>query len=165
MFTIFQKASDWVWPLFLVLIALGLQQARSRSVPPWPVVIISGAMLCLSGYGVISAFKGSVLAMLAWAGMLTTTLLICQRMGYPQGWQFDSQTKRLQVPGSWLPLMLFMAIFMVKFIVGAMLGMQPDLAQQPYFALPFSAMYGLLSGIFAARSVHAMRLSQASSLH
>lgn len=160
MIQIFQHAPIWVWPLFLVLIALGLRQVRSRSVPPMPVIVISGAMLLLSGYGVISAFKGSAWALLAWAGMLASTLLICQRMGYPQGWQLDIYTQRLQIPGSWLPLALFMAIFLIKFAVGATLSMRPELAQQMQFALPISAMYGLLSGLFAARSWHALRLSR-----
>jgi hypothetical protein len=159
MITVFQKAPIWIGPLFLVLMALGLHMARSRSVPPQPVIIISTAMLCLSGYGVISAFQGALLALLAWAGMLGLTLMVCQKMGYPRGWQFDAHIRCLHVPGSWLPLVLFMTIFLIKFCVGVMLGMYPDLAIQAYFSLPISAIYGLISGIFAARSLRAMRLS------
>jgi hypothetical protein len=154
------KAPIWVWPLLLVLIALGLMQSRNRTVPPQPIIVISTAMLCLSAYGVISSFQGSVLALLAWAKLLTITLLICQKMGYPQGWQFDANTGRMQVPGSWLPMALFLGIFLTKFAVGAALAMRPALAQQLNFALPISALYGLLSGIFAARALHALRLSR-----
>jgi hypothetical protein len=162
MLQIFQKAPFWVWPLFLVLIALGLRQARSRSVPPQPVIVISTAMLCLSGYGVISAFQGSAVALMAWAGMLSLTLLGCQKMGYPQGWQFDAQARRMHVPGSWLPMALYLAIFSIKFAVGAALAIQPSLAQKAQFALPVSTLYGLLSGIFAARALHALRLTRKS---
>ncbi len=162
MMQIFQKAPVWVWPLFLVLIALGLRQARSRTVPPLPVIIISSAMLCLSGYGVASAFLGSAWALLAWASVLVMTLLICQKMGYPQGWQFDTPTQRMHIPGSWLPLALFLAIFLIKFAVGVTLAIRPELARQLQFALPVCALYGLLSGIFAARAWHALRLSRQS---
>jgi hypothetical protein len=154
------KAPIWVWPLLLVLIALGFMQSRNRTVPPQPIIVISTAMLCLSAYGVISSFQGSVLALLAWAKLLMITLLICPKMGYPQGWQFDANTGRMQVPGSWLPMALFLGIFLTKFAVGAALAMRPALAQQLYFALPISALYGLLSGIFAARALHALRLSK-----
>jgi hypothetical protein len=159
MIQIFQLAPKWVWPLLFILIALGLRMARSRSVPPQPVIIISLAMLCLSGYGVLVAFRGSALAVLAWVSMLSLTVLSCQRLGYPQGWQFDAHTRRMLVPGSWLPMVLFLSIFIIKFAVGATLGLRPALAQQAHFALPISALYGLLSGIFAARALHALRLS------
>jgi hypothetical protein len=141
---------------------LGFRMARTRSVPPQPVIIISLAMLCLSGYGVLAAFQGSALALLAWASMLSLTLLSCQRLGYPNGWQFDAQARRMHVPGSWMPMVLFLSIFSIKFAVGATLGMRPALAQQAQFALPVSALYGLLSGIFAARALHALRLSRSA---
>lgn len=157
---IFQKAPVWVWPLLLVLISVGLMQSRTRSVPPLPIIVISSAMLCLSGYGVISAFQGSALALLAWTGMLSLTLIICQKMSYPQGWRFDTNTRRMHVPGSWLPMALFLSIFFIKFAVGAALGLSPELAKQITFALPVSALYGLLSGIFAARARHALRISR-----
>jgi hypothetical protein len=163
MLQIFQKAPIWVWPLFLILIALGFKQSRSRSVPPQPLIIISTAMLCLSGYGVISAFQGSALALMAWAGMLSLTLLTCQKMGYPQGWQFDAQARRMHVPSSWLPMALYLAIFSIKFAMGAMPVIRPSLSQQAHFALPVSALYGLLSGIFAARALHALRISRKAS--
>jgi hypothetical protein len=157
---IFLKAPFWVWPLLLVLIALGFMQSRNRAMPPQPIIIISAAMLCLSAYGVINSFQGSLLALLVWGKMLTITLLICRKMGYPQGWQFDANTGRMHVPGSWLPMALFLGIFVIKFAVGAALAIRPSLAQHLNFALPISALYGLLSGIFAARALHTLKLSR-----
>lgn len=154
------KAPIWVWPLLLVLIALGFMQSRSRTVPPQPVIAISTAMLCLSAYGVITSFQGSVLALMVWFKLLSITLLICRKMGYPQGWQFDALSGRMQVPGSWLPMALFLGIFLTKFAVGAALAIHPALAVRPQFALPICALYGLLSGIFAARALHALRISR-----
>jgi hypothetical protein len=163
MLQIFQKAPVWVWPLFMVLIAVGWMQSRTRSVPPQPMIIISSAMLCLSGFGVISAFQSSALALLAWLAMLSLTLLLCQKMGYPQAWHFDASTRRMHVPGSWLPMALYLSIFLIKFAVGAALGFRPEWAKQLSFALPVSALYGLLSGIFATRALHALRISRSAA--
>ncbi len=160
---IIEKAPIWVWPLLLVLITLGLRMSRSRSVPPRPVIIISSAMLCVSGYGVISAFQGLAPALMAWLAMLSIVLLLCQKMGYPRGWQFESSTQLMHVPGSWLPMVLFISIFLIKFAVGAALSLRSELAQQLGFALSVSALYGLLSGIFAARAMHALRISRAGA--
>jgi hypothetical protein len=161
---ILQRAPVWIWPLFLFLLLGGLRMTRTRSMPPLPVIIISSAMLCLSCFGVLSAFQGSALALLAWAGMLAAVLLTCQKLGYPQGWQFDATTRRIHVPGSWLPLALFMSIFLIKFSVSALLAMHPAYAQNLSFSLMVSAVYGALSGIFAARSWHALRISRKSRL-
>jgi hypothetical protein len=154
------KAPIWVWPLFAVLLAAGMRMSRSRIVRPQPVIIISSLMLLFSGYGVVSAFQGSALALLVWAGMLGLSLVLCHRLSYPQGWLFDQQTQRMHVPGSWLPLVLFMTIFFIKFTVQSFLLIQPDFSTQPLLALPVSAIYGLLSGIFAARAWHALRISR-----
>ncbi len=95
--------------------------------------------------------------------MLSIVLLLCQKMGYPRGWQFESSTQLMRVPGSWLPMVLFISIFLIKFAVGAALSLRSELAQQLSFALSVSALYGLLSGIFAARAMHALRISRAGA--
>lgn len=153
-------APSWVGVLLLALIALGLPMSRSRSVPPQPEIAISSAMLLSAAYGVISSFQGSVLALLVWFKLFMTTLLICRKMGYPQGWQYDANTRRIQMPGSWQLLALFLGIFSVKFAVGAALAIHPSLAHQGQFVLPVSALYGLFCGIFAARAWHAWQISR-----
>jgi hypothetical protein len=160
MIQILLHAPGWLWPLLLVLIALGWRMSHTRSVPPQPAIIISSTMLLLAAYGVISSFQGSALALLVWLKLLSATLLVSRKKGHPQGWQFDANTGRMQVPGSWLPLALFLGIFSVKFAVGAALAIHPTLAHQVQFVLPVSALYGLFSGIFAARAWHAWRISR-----
>jgi hypothetical protein len=160
MTAIFLRTPFWVWPLLLALIAAGLRLSRTRSVPPTPVIVISGVMLSVSLLGVISVFHASALALLAWLSLLVLTLIACRQWGYPRGWQYDTHTKRLHVPGSWWPMILFLLIFSLKFAVGMALSLRPQWALQTRFLLPVSALYGLLSGIFAARAWHALRISR-----
>ena len=163
MTAIFQRAPLWIWPLLLVLVAAGLRLSRTRSVPPMPVMVISGVMLSVSLFGVMSAFHASALALLAWLSLLVLTLIACVHWGYPRGWQYDAHAKRLHVPGSWWPMILFLLIFSLKFAVGMALSLRPEWALQRQFFLPVSAVYGLLSGIFAARAWHALRISRPSA--
>lgn len=164
MTAIFQRTPFWVWPLLLVLIAAGLRLSRTRSVPPTPVIVISGVMLSVSLLGVISVFHASALALLAWLSLLVLTLIACRQWGYPRGWHYDAHTKRLHVPGSWWPMILFLLIFSLKFAVGMALSLRPQWALQTRFLLPVSALYGLLSGIFAARAWHALHISRQTAL-
>lgn len=41
---IFLNTPIWVWPLLLVLIALGFMQSRQRTVPPQPIILVSTAL-------------------------------------------------------------------------------------------------------------------------
>ncbi len=49
------------------------------------------------------------------------------------------------------------------FAAGTAMILRPSWVQQPQFFLLVSASYGLLSGIFAARALHALRISKKTS--
>ena len=57
------------------------------------------------------------------------------------------------VPGSWLPLALILAVFMIKYVAGASLALHPALATDAAFAGSCSVAYGLFSGLFLARGL------------
>jgi hypothetical protein len=62
------------------------------------------------------------------------------------------------MPGSWVPMLLIVGIFLIKYIVGVDLAMQPTLALDSRYVLIVGALYGLFSGIFAGRAARLWRL-------
>jgi hypothetical protein len=104
MLEIFHQSSIWLWILFLILIVLGYRQSFHRTVPPQPVIVISISMMIFSWYGVIHAFQGLIYSTISWGLFLFITLWLARRIGYPQGWEINIDTGRIQIPGSWLPL-------------------------------------------------------------
>ena len=60
-----------------------------------------------------------------------------------------------------MPLALITAVFALKYAVGIELALQPQAAQQPAFALTVCALYGALTGLFAARALALWRLTHA----
>ena len=57
------------------------------------------------------------------------------------------------MPGSWLPLVLIVPLFSLKYFAGASLALHPDLATDAAFAGPMSLAYGSFSGLFLARGL------------
>ncbi len=67
------------------------------------------------------------------------------------------------MPGSWVPLALIVGIFLVKYVVGVEVAMQPSLAHDSSYSLTYGAIYGLFSGIFTGRTIRLARLALRSS--
>ena len=61
--------------------------------------------------------------------------------------------KVLHVPGSWLPLVLIVGLFCIKYFAGASLALHPALASDSSFAGLCSLAYGSFSGLFLARAL------------
>ncbi len=145
----------WVWGLLAALVALGLSQARTRDISLARMAIMPLAMPALSIWGMVSAFRASPLfpwVLLAWAlGVVLMVALVGPRPA-PAGSRFDAATRSFHVPGSWAPLGLILAIFAVKYVVGADLAMQPELAHDGTYTLVVGALYGVFSGGFMGRA-------------
>jgi hypothetical protein len=91
------------------------------------------------------------IALISWA---LTGLLVSWALGQstaPAGASFNPATQRFTLPGSGLPLALFMAIFACKFVVGTLNAIAPETLRSLQAAIGISALYGLLSGIVIAR--------------
>jgi hypothetical protein len=76
----------------------------------------------------------------------------------PIGTSYDVMLREFNVPGSWLPMGLMMAMFCAKYVSGVSLALHPELRQQSGFVLCFAAFYGVMSGIFLGRTVRLWRL-------
>ena len=152
----------WVWGLLAVLIALGLSQTRARQASLARTALLPIAMIVMSLAALASSFRltpqfASVL--LAWLSGATAAIVIATPFAPPAGTRYDHATRSFSLPGSWMPLLLILGIFMVRYVVNVELAMQPALVNDPSYALVAGALYGLFSGIFAARALRLWRLA------
>ncbi len=148
----------WVWGLLLALLWLGFSQVRARSVGLGRSLILPLAMTVLSLSETVSSFGASPPVMLAWAVAAGVALWLVVRLPVPSGTRYESAAGMFHLPGSWSPLMLILGIFSIKYAVGASLSMQPALAHNAAFAIPVAALYGVLAGVFIARTGRLLRL-------
>lgn len=157
----------WVGILLAALLALGYSATRTRRVAASRLALMPLAMLGLALWGVQSAFAagGHLPALLAlWALCFAAVLALGSRAAAPQGTRFDPASRQFLLPGSWVPMALIPCVFLIKYGVGVQLALEPALARHLGFAIAVTALYGLLSGLFAVRALRVLRLARGPML-
>ena len=156
---IVQHTPIWVWALLAKLIALGLWQTRARDMSLVRVTILPLLLIALSLGGVLSAFGHFPVALGGWVAGVGAALAFARNAVAVRGAAWSPGTGRLYVPGSWLPLVLIVGLFAIKYAAGAGLAIHPALATDATFAGLCSLGFGSFSGLFLARSLSLRRLA------
>jgi hypothetical protein len=156
----------WVGFLLAALLWLGIGMLRRKTVGALRTAITPVAMTGLSLWGTISAFSHSAIygyVMLAWVVAAVILATAVGMMQAPKGTRYNPQDRTFTVPGSWVPLVLIMGIFLVKYVVGVEVAMNPALPHDAAYSLTYGVIYGVFSGIFTGRSIRLARLALRSS--
>jgi len=149
---IVKRTPLWVFLLFFILLGMGYIQSRDRSVRRGMVAILPVVMISLSLYGVVSAFGFVTTGVVLWILGVSIALGFGIKIATPENVTFIADTQTFVVPGSWVPLILMMAIFFMKYAVGVILARQLLIANELVFVSLVSLCYGLMSGAFLARA-------------
>ncbi len=149
----------WVFALFALLLALGIQQLFDRRVSLARATITPVVMTALSVSGVVSAFGAASAALVVWSLATVAVAAVSLRRPVRASTRFDATTRSFLVAGSALPMAMMMGIFCTKYAVGIGMAFHPELAMNAGFALAISTLYGAFSGIFAARLLALWRLA------
>jgi hypothetical protein len=149
---ILQHTPIWVWVVFVAIVLLGLQQTRTRDVSIARATILPVVMIVLSLSGVLGAFAHVPLAWAAWAAGVGLSLLSASEVVAVRGASRSTQPGHLRIPGSFVPVVLILAVFITKYAAGIALAMKPTLAANTGVAVALSLVYGGFSGLFWARA-------------
>lgn len=153
----------WVWAVFALLLWLGFKQSLPSAPGVLRVTLVPLAMLGLSLYGAVSVFSLTINLLLAWG--CSAVLAAAIAVGQPLEMQtyYNSWMQRFELPGSWVPLVLMMGIFITKYGVSITAAMRPDVLHTSIFSYGICAIYGGLSGVFAGRALRLWRLVRGQS--
>ena len=160
---IVQHTPAWVWGLLTALVALGLWQTRPLEMSLTRVTVLPLVLTTLSLGGVLSAFGHLPVAFVAWAAGVAVALGLARKAVSVRGASWSASRGLLHVPGSWLPLVLIVSLFAVKYGAGVSLSLAPALASDWTFAGLCSLAYGMFSGLFLARALSLRRLATRSA--
>jgi len=151
----------WVPVLFIGLVFIGYRQSLPRTVKPGVLTGVALAMMGLSFYGVLSAFGAQPLALVCWGLGYAVAVPLGARHFASQGMRSEGASVR--VPGSWVPMVLILAIFVAKFVLGFVTGVRSPLLHQAGFIATLSLGLGALSGGFGARALAVHRFATAAA--
>lgn len=153
----------WVWPALVLLIWFGLRQTRSRRVPVWVLAINPAILVALTGPNLIGlARAGAVIPVLGWFVLATVGAGIGGWTARGLAIKADMRARRLELPGSWAPFAIYMAVFVGRYVLGYLGGRWPELAGDATYLMAGAAFGGLMSGLLIGRSWLLWRRYQAA---
>ena len=143
----------WVWVILVGLVAIGSTMLRARAISARRMVILPAAMLVYSLASIMAAFSGNWVTVPAWAAGVLAALLLSRWLRVSADVRYEQATALFHLPGSVAPMFLMIAIFCVKFAIGAAAAIMPAVLTDAQFIAAISIISGLLSGAFLARSL------------
>ncbi len=148
----------WVFVLLIALLWFGYRQSLTRRVSPVAVGYLALAMIGLSLQGVIATFGARPVPVLGWLLGVVMALSVAQTLFAPRGLALAAG--RVLVPGSWVPMVMLMGIFSVRFALGFAQGMGRPVGDDLRVAAASALVLGLLSGGFVVRAWAIRRFAQ-----
>jgi len=142
-----------VWIALGAVVAVGARQLRTQRISAGRVWLVPLLVAAVSLGSALRAFAGAgeLLTGACWAigaaiGFLSNRSLdLPRRVGANADGSFT-------VGGSVAPLLLFVGVFMVRYVVNVALAIAPALARDPAAAAGAAIAYGVTAGLLAARS-------------
>lgn len=147
----------WVWAILVALVVLGVRQLRPRVVTRYSVLIAPVVFLFI---GLMSAGRGPIafavwaLTLIACAGV---TFFVWQPTG---GARYDATSDRLHLPGSVLPMLLMLSIFLLNYAINVALAIKPALRAELSWQVGPAIILGALSGLFIGRAATLFRMNR-----
>jgi len=142
-----------VWAVLAVLVLLGLRQTRTQRVSAARVGIVPALVGAASLASALHGFAGAgqLLTGACWAAGAASGLVCNRALDLPRRVRANADGS-FTLGGSIAPLLLFVGVFMVRYVVNVALAIQPSLACDHAAAAAAAIAYGLPAGLLAARS-------------
>jgi uncharacterized integral membrane protein len=135
-------------------------QTRTRSVRKIPALLLPAGMIALSLAGINSSFGLEAVPLVSWGIALAIATSVGYALFRDRRVEYNATTQQFFIPGSWVPLAVIMAIFFAKYVYAVMHALNATIISAPLFVVLLSAIYGLLSGYFAARAMNLLKRAQ-----
>ncbi|WP_426212520.1 DUF6622 family protein [Massilia sp. TWP1-3-3] len=149
----------YVWAILALLIYRGIVALRDREMAVRKMFIIPVIMLALSLQDIVAKFGTGLLPLSAWAGgALVMTLLVWKLSS--AGISAGADAGNVRVHGSWVPLVLMMAIFCTKYATAVTLAVEPHAKGNALFSTVVCVLFGVFNGYFLGRLARNLKCLQ-----
>lgn len=160
---IIRHTPPWAWAILALLITLGLRQMREHTVSRTRLTFAPVALAAYSLFGAASAFGWRAPVLLAWAAGMAGAVAANRALGWPRDVR-PAPDGGFVLGGSAWPLVLMLAVFLLRYVAGVAHALHPASSGAPGFALPMALGYGLLSGLFLARALRVLGTARPGSM-
>lgn len=155
---ILTKTPIWVWPLLVLLVALGLRASKTRWMPAAMIYVMP--LLGLLSINNMLGLPNLTLVLAAFLGFYG--------IGAWGGWRLQSgftlgrDGGRVQVVGEWVTMFTIVTVFLASFLNGLFVAIAPEIVALPAVYLGLTMIKGGISGIFIGRAFYVWRFMRAN---
>lgn len=135
----------WVWPLMLLVLWLGWRGLQPRTLVPMRLAVLPLVGLGMALSGIAQSVRPG-LALAAWAGALLAALPLGYLIGSRRSLHF-TETGQVEVAGGWFALVFGVSIFAVRYTLGVLFGVLPQLRIEPFWIALAGSVGGIVTGI------------------
>ncbi|MBC3813215.1 DUF6622 family protein [Undibacterium aquatile] len=147
----------WVWALLAFLIYRGVLMSRDRQVTLRATFILPLLMLGLSLQGLIQHFGIRFESVGLWL-LSAVCVSILNAAFFGKNSVRVVSEKLIQLQGSWMPLILMMLIFFLKYCENIAVVVQPELRSNIGFISVCSISFGIMNGLFLGKLLRVLSL-------
>jgi hypothetical protein len=154
---IFKRTPTWVWAILAALVVLGAIQLRDRLVKRYTVLIAPAAFLVV---GLMASARGST-GLVVWALSVAMVAIATYVVWRPTGGaSYVAEGDQLQMPGSAIPMLLMLSIFVLNYAINVWLAINPALRAESAWQVIPALVLGTLSGVFIGRAATLFRMNR-----
>lgn len=149
---IWTNAPVWIWPLFFVLVFIGIMAMRTRnsSIIPYFFYPLFG----LSAANAIIGLAHSPAKFVIFGACYVIGAAIAFR--WQDGLILHKTGWKMRLKGDRITILILMAIFFSNFVNGVVQSVSPQLAQMLAFTIIFAGVIGACSGSFTGRALRVL---------
>lgn len=158
MLQIFINAPLWVWPLFVLLLMVGVRAQKDRRAP---VVLI----YCLPLLGILAFRTVWSLSAPGWImAVFGAAYVLGLAVGYvvQRRWIIDGEGWHVDLRGESWTLLAMMLTFWANFAAGFLQAVAPAVHNGAPFQIGLAVVIGLCGGSFAGRALRVWRAMRGS---
>ncbi len=160
---ILTRTPPQVWAILAVILILGAMQMRRRQISESNLTIMPLAMAGLSLYTVVSSFTATGSTLGPWFAAFGIAFAVnAVLLRSPARATYDPATRKFDVPGSIVPLLVMLAIFATNYALGVTRAIAPERLADRSFSTTVCAALGLLTGLLFARAARTAKAKKHS---
>lgn len=149
--SLFSQTPWWVYVLFVFLIGLGVNALQPRTASIFTLAILPILFTASSLYTLTAYFQINQENLIIVGGAMLFGLLIGWLLVSGYDYKVDQQHLRILLPGTWIVLVLVLAVFISKYYFAYTVSTNPAIAQDSYFQFEMLGASGFFTGIFMGR--------------
>ncbi len=148
----------WVWAILAFLMYRGFLASKDRELGLRAVLVIPLVMLGLSAQGIAGSFGFNAVSIISWLASLLAGSVVSWKLVNEQNVKVLPHKARVFYRGSWGPLILMMAIFLIKYCVNVAIAINGPLRSDAAFIAVVCLAYGLFNGLFLGKMLKVLTM-------